>query len=128
MIQVDVLSVHYDQELWGPEPVDEFHPERHSYKRHPLAFMPFGAGPRICIGMRFALSESLFYYKNLLIHLYFLHILVEIKLCLARLINEYRILPSSSEEYKLNIGEEIVIAPEKVFVKLEKRIKSSSQD
>jgi cytochrome P450 len=57
LIQVDVLSVHYDQELWGPEPVDEFHPERHSVKRHPLAYMPFGAGPRICLGMRFALSK-----------------------------------------------------------------------
>ena len=53
-------------------------------------------------------------------------ILVEIKLCLARLINEYRILPSVEEKYKLNIGEEVVITPEKVCVKLEKRIKSSS--
>ncbi len=52
--------------------------------------------------------------------------LVEIKLCLARLITEYRILPSLDEKHKLNIGEEIVIAPEKVFVKLEKRIKVSS--
>jgi len=62
LIQVDVLSVHFDQELWGPEPVDQFHPERHSCKRHPLAFMPFGAGPRTCIGMRFALSEFHFIY------------------------------------------------------------------
>ena len=52
---MDVLSVHFDQELWGPEPVDEFHPERHSEKRHPLAFLPFGAGQRLCLGMRFAL-------------------------------------------------------------------------
>ncbi|CAF0846572.1 unnamed protein product [Adineta steineri] len=102
LIQVDVLSVHYDQDLWGPEPVDEFCPERHSDKRHPLAFMPFGAGPRICIGMRFALME--------------------IKLCLAQLISAYHILPSSSEGYKINTEEQIVIAPEKVFVKLEKRI------
>ena len=57
MIQVDVLSVHFNEELWGPEPVNEFHPERHSRKRQPLAYMPFGAGPRTCLGMRFALSE-----------------------------------------------------------------------
>ncbi|CAF1383380.1 unnamed protein product [Rotaria sp. Silwood1] len=100
-IQVDVLSVHYNQELWGPEPVDEFHPERHSCKRHPLAYMPFGGGPRICIGMRFALMEM--------------------KSCLARLMSTYRILPSSQEKYKLNICEEIVIAPAQVFIKLEKR-------
>ena len=46
---------------------------------------------------------------------------MEIKLCLARLINEYRIIPSLDEKHKLKIGEEIVIAPEKVFIKLEKR-------
>jgi hypothetical protein len=53
---------------------------------------------------------------------------VEIKLCLARLINEYRILPSLDEKHKLNIREEVVMAPEKVFVKLEKRVKPSSND
>ncbi|UJR16556.1 hypothetical protein I4U23_003457 [Adineta vaga] len=93
LIQIDVLSVHYDQELWGPEPADEFHPERHAQKRHSVAFMPFGAGPRICLGMRFALMET--------------------KLCLAQLISTYRILPSSSEDYKLNISEQIVMTPDK---------------
>ena len=43
------------------------------------------------------------------------------KLCLARLINEYRIVPSSDEKHGLKIVEQIVIAPEKLFVKLEKR-------
>ena len=51
---------------------------------------------------------------------------MEIKLCLARLITEYRILPSLDENHKLMVGEVLVIAPEKVFVKLEKRIRSSS--
>jgi len=65
----------------------------------------------------------------LFIEFFFIHIfyvLVEIKQCLARLINEYRILPSLDEKHKLNIEEILVIAPEKVYVKLEKRIKSSS--
>ncbi|CAF1196849.1 unnamed protein product, partial [Didymodactylos carnosus] len=56
-IQADVLSVHFDHDLWGPLPVDEFHPERHDTKRHPMSFLAFGAGPRTCIGARFALRD-----------------------------------------------------------------------
>jgi hypothetical protein len=46
---------------------------------------------------------------------------VEIKLCLARLVHQYRILPSSNENYKLNLHESIIVAPEEVLIKLEKR-------
>ena len=54
-IAVDVLSIHYDSELWGPEDPFEFHPERFSpeYTRNPLAFLGFGLGPRNCIGKNF---------------------------------------------------------------------------
>ena len=58
LIQVDLLSVHFNAQLWGPLPVDQFHPERHLVKRHPLAFMPFGGGPRLCLGMRFGLRKN----------------------------------------------------------------------
>jgi cytochrome P450 len=60
LVQVDLYSINFNQELWGPEPVDEFHPERHSRQRHPLANMTFGAEPRQCLGMRFALSKFCF--------------------------------------------------------------------
>jgi cytochrome P450 family 6 len=47
------MGIHYDEEYY-PEP-KKFDPERFSdeYKktRHNYAFMPFGEGPRNCIGM-----------------------------------------------------------------------------
>ncbi|RMZ99029.1 cytochrome P450 3A29-like [Brachionus plicatilis] len=57
VIVVDVMSLHFDPELWGPVDPNEFHPLRHDTKRNPLAFMAFGNGPRNCIGMQFAMLE-----------------------------------------------------------------------
>ena len=49
-------DIHLDTELWGPEDPLIFVPERFSKDRiadrHPMAWMPFGTGPRNCVGMR----------------------------------------------------------------------------
>ncbi|CAM4756507.1 unnamed protein product [Rotaria magnacalcarata] len=52
IIQPDIFSIHYDPDLWGPEDPNLFIPERHLVKRHPIAWMPFGVGPRNCVGDR----------------------------------------------------------------------------
>lgn len=97
----DIYSIHFDRELWGPEDPYLFVPERHQTKRHPMAYLPFGAGPRICVGMRFAL--------------------IEMKMVLTRLLLDYMILPGEDLEKKFVIRDQSSISPTEVLIKLEKR-------
>ncbi len=52
-----IYEIHHSERLWRN--ADEFDPERfsESESRHPFAFMPFGGGPRLCIGNNFAMME-----------------------------------------------------------------------
>ncbi|MFL6091200.1 MAG: cytochrome P450 [Aeromicrobium sp.] len=54
-----VWSIHHRADLW-PEP-EQFKPERflHSTEIGRYDWMPFGAGPRACIGQHFSMLESL---------------------------------------------------------------------
>ncbi|XP_046679192.1 LOW QUALITY PROTEIN: probable cytochrome P450 6a13 [Homalodisca vitripennis] len=58
-ITIPVYSLHHDPEHF-PEPFtfnpDRFSPEN-SKDRHPCVFMPFGEGPRMCVGQKFGLMN-----------------------------------------------------------------------
>jgi cytochrome P450 len=52
-------GLHHDEKYW--EAPEEFRPARFAPGQarplHPFAYVPFGGGPRLCIGMQFALTE-----------------------------------------------------------------------
>jgi cytochrome P450 family 3 subfamily A len=72
IITVPIYALHHDADIY-PDP-ELFDPERfnedNKKKRDNVAFLPFGTGPRNCIGMRFALME--------------------IKLLLSKILHNYR--------------------------------------
>ncbi|XP_049831017.1 cytochrome P450 6k1-like [Schistocerca gregaria] len=59
-IMIPVYGLHHDPEFY-PDP-ERFDPERFSEKqkarRHTYVYLPFGDGPRSCIGMRFGLLQT----------------------------------------------------------------------
>ena len=59
LIEVPAISVHHDPEYY-PEP-ERFNPDRfmpeNKHLLTPYTFLAFGAGPRNCVGMRFAYQE-----------------------------------------------------------------------
>lgn len=99
---VDMYSIHYDEQLYGPVSPLEFYPERFLEKRHPLAWLPFGVGPRNCVGMRFAM--------------------LEIKLVLAKILRRYTILAGESTISQFVEQERFVIAPKNgIWIRLQRR-------
>lgn len=60
VVLVNVAGIHRHPRIW--QDADAFDPDRFAPERERLlprhAFMPFGAGARICIGMRFAEMEA----------------------------------------------------------------------
>ncbi|XP_071504349.1 cytochrome P450 3A13-like [Diadema antillarum] len=97
------FAVHHDPKIW-PEP-EKFDPTRFSKenreKRHPFAWLPFGAGPRNCIGMRFGLMES--------------------KMALVRLLQNYRIELDPKTELPVQPSNTSMIPKDGIFVRFTDR-------
>ena len=97
-------AVHHDPEYWEEAPKfdpDRFLPEnRHKIKQ--FSFLPFGAGPRNCIGMRFALVEA--------------------KLAIARLVLKLKFVKCDKTDEILDFSEAFVLLHAKrVLVGVQKR-------
>lgn len=103
-VLIPIYALHRDKEFWS-EP-EAFKPERFLPENKddivPFTYMPFGNGPRNCIGMRFAMME--------------------IKTILARILQQYRLLRCPETPVPLKVFPKAVLAPgEPILVRFEKR-------
>ncbi|EGT40401.1 hypothetical protein CAEBREN_28642 [Caenorhabditis brenneri] len=101
-IEADVGALHLSKEIWGDN-AEEFVPERwlDSTPRHVMSWIPFGAGPRQCVGMRMGLSEA--------------------KTTLAHVLKKYTLYAGPETEKELKYQGCATISPEKVTVYLKSR-------
>lgn len=98
VVMVPSYVLHLDPTYWS-EP-EEFRPERFSKKNqdsiNPYTYMPFGSGPRNCIGMRFAL--------------------INMKLAIVRVLQNFSFKPCKETQIPLKIVSQSLTQPEKPIV------------
>ncbi|XP_069715354.1 thromboxane-A synthase isoform X3 [Phaenicophaeus curvirostris] len=104
VIETAVGHLHHNPEFW-PEP-EKFIPERFTEEakkeRHPFAYLPFGAGPRGCIGMKMGLLET--------------------KITLLRILQKFRFKTCPETEIPLQLKSKATLGPKNgVYIMLESR-------
>eukprot|EP00106_Octopus_bimaculoides_P002302 XP_014769744.1 PREDICTED: cytochrome P450 3A43-like [Octopus bimaculoides] len=103
-VKIGVYALHYNPKYW-PEP-EKFIPERFSEKgkseQTPFTYLPFGGGPRICLGMRLAK--------------------LEFKIAVVQVIRKFKILPTEKTEDPLVLSDNLFLtAKNGVWGKFERR-------
>ncbi|CAG2110432.1 unnamed protein product, partial [Medioppia subpectinata] len=88
-VEIFPYAIHRDPDFW-PNPND-FIPDRFlEPTHHPYAYIPFGGGPRVCIGQRFALQEM--------------------RMCMAKLIHHFEFIASNKAKIEYFTGN-ILMSP-----------------
>ena len=105
-VTVPVYALHHDPEAW-PDP-EVYDPERFrgpaKDTRHPFQFLPFGAGPRNCIGMKYAMME--------------------IKVALVRILRKFKFVRSPETQVPLVLQSGLTLRPRDGIYLRVKRVKS----
>nr|XP_006998799.1 cytochrome P450 3A13-like [Peromyscus maniculatus bairdii] len=95
---IPIFVLYRDPKYWS-EP-EEFRPERFSKENkdrlNPYTYLPFGHGPRNCIGMRFAL--------------------INMKLATVKILQNFSLSPCEETEIPLKLGKKLTHTPEKPIV------------
>ncbi|XP_038867180.1 cytochrome P450 3A27-like isoform X2 [Salvelinus namaycush] len=111
VVMIPIMVLHHHPTHW-PKP-DVFRPERFSKENRenidPYTFLPFGMGPRNCIGMRFALQA--------------------IKLVIVEILQSFSFVTCKETEVPLELFDNGFLAPTKpIKLKLVPRVVAPSQD
>ncbi|XP_054845110.1 thromboxane-A synthase isoform X2 [Eublepharis macularius] len=104
IIEIAAGNLHYNPKIW-PEP-EKFIPERFTaeakQQRHPFSYLPFGAGPRGCIGTKLAVME--------------------IKITLLRILQKFRFQTCPETQIPLQLKSQATLGPKNgVYIKIASR-------
>ncbi|XP_035573670.1 cytochrome P450 3A12-like isoform X6 [Canis lupus dingo] len=98
VVMVPTFTLHQDPDIW-PEP-EKFQPERFSKKNkdsiNPYTYLPFGTGPRNCLGMRFAIMNM--------------------KLALIKVLQNFSFKPCKETQIPLKLSSQGLIRPEEPII------------
>lgn len=103
-IFISLFGVHRDPDIY-PDPM-KFDPERFNEEnvnsRPAFTYFPFGEGPRLCIGKRFAMMQM--------------------RLGISSFISQFRVVvcPETPREIKFDVGAPLISSDKPVILKIEK--------